>query len=110
MLAIANIDRPAPGDTLMEKLTDRALVSYYSPYKIFSVSFKFKYPAIPNEAMFHINHMKGQMPVGNEVQLTIYNTRMDQTSTIFTIEMQFLDMNSIMISNIVNQKNPVFYL
>jgi hypothetical protein len=110
MLAIANIDRPAQNDTLKEKLTDKALVSYYSPYKIFTVSFRFKDPAVAKEMSFHINHIPGQMTSGNEIQLTIYNTKQYQTSTIFTIEIQSLDVNSIMISNIVNPRNPVFYL
>ena len=110
MLAVGKLNRKAPNDTLKENLSDKVLVSYYSLNKIFTVSFKFKDPGITEDAIFHINHIPGQMHSGHEVQLTIYNTSPDHTSTIFTILMQSVDVNSIIISNLVNPTNPVFYL
>jgi hypothetical protein len=110
MLAIGKLNYPVPGDTLKQKFSDKVLVSYYSPTKIFTVSFKIKDPDITKNAVFHINHIPGQVPGGHEVQLTIYNTSPDHTSTIFTILTPSIDVNSVIISDFVNPVNPVFYL
>ena len=57
-----------------------------------------------------INHIHGEIPAGEMVQITIYNTKKGNKTTSFSIEFPGIDLNSIVISNLVNRENKVFYL
>ena len=110
LLGIGKLLRPIEGDSLHLKLTDRGLFSYYSLYKIFTVSFRVKDPTKNPQATFKINHIPAKWPSGESVTLTIYNTDVWSRSTTFAIEIPWLDIYSVTVSNIVDPANPVFYL
>jgi hypothetical protein len=108
-IVLAKIPRVLTSDTLVSHFADTAVVLYRSVYKTFTVSFKIR-DSQPIKAQIGINHIKEQVNAEGRVELTIYNTKKGTASTIFTLAFPGIDLTSIMISDMVNGKNPVFYL
>jgi len=109
-LAFADIGPALKQDSVINTFADKVWVLNYSPYKIFTVSFRCK-EAIPAEGLpVGINHIRDTIQPGQTIQFTIYNTRAFQAATVFSIKAGAIDLKSIMISDLVDPRNRVFYL
>ncbi len=108
-IVMAKIPRVLTTDTLVSHFADTAVVLYRSAYKAFTVSFRIR-DLQPIKAQIGINHIKEQVNAEGRVEITIYNTKKGKASTIFTLAFPGIDLTSVMISDMVNEKNPVFYL
>jgi hypothetical protein len=109
-IVLAKIRKSAPEDTVVQTIVDKAWVLYYSPYKIFSVSFACKDPSMKQNVTLKINHIKDSIPPGKTIDLTIFNTQRSHIATFFSIQAESIDLKSIRISNLVNPGSKVFYL
>jgi hypothetical protein len=110
MLVLAKMHPLLPQDSVVDHFADRATVLYYSPYKIFTVSFRLKENAGGVKVPVAVNHIHDSLSVNGTVEMNIFCTKKDHRSTIFTIQAPGIDLNSILISNMINPKNPYFYL
>lgn len=109
-LAFAEIGSEAKQDTLINPFAEKVWILHYSPYKIFSVSFRCKETIPVNGLPMRINHIRDTIQPGQTIQLTIYNTHAYQAATVFSIQAGSIDLKSIMISDLVDPRNKVFYL
>jgi hypothetical protein len=110
LLALAQLKIPKPTDTLVSPTSDKILVVFYSKYKQFSVSFKRTDEFSRERAKIKINQINDEIEPGNYVEFTIFNTKLNQPATIFTIEASSIDIKSIEVSNLINPDSKVFYL
>jgi hypothetical protein len=108
-LVLAKMAPILPTDSVVNHFADTAHLLYYSSYKTFTVSFRIR-DMQPIRAQIGINHIKEVVTANGSVEITICNTRQGKASTIFTLAFPGIDLSSVMISNMVNRKNPVFYL
>jgi hypothetical protein len=108
-LVMARIGLVKPTDTVVNQYVDTATVLYYSSYKTFTVSFRIR-DIQPVRAQIGINHIRDVVSANGHVEITISNTKTGKPATQFTLMFPGIDINSIMVSNMVNKKNPVFYL
>ena len=99
-----------PQDTAVNNFADLATVVYYSSYKIFTLSFKVRSDTAIAGVPIKINHIADKEVPDKTVELTIYNTKKGQAATIFTIQFPGIDLNSIVISNVIDRRNKYFYL
>jgi 4-hydroxyphenylpyruvate dioxygenase-like putative hemolysin len=97
-------------DSVVNHFADVATILYYSPYKIFTVSFKVKYDTVNTLGPIKINHIAADVYRDRMVEFTIYNTVKFDTATVFTVRIPGIDLNSVIISNMINRSNPIFYL
>ena len=111
LLVMAKIEPVKYMDSVVNHYADRALVVYYSSYTYFTVTFHTSKNIIGSKSLpIKINHIVDDVPAGETVQITIYNTKKGNKATCFSVEFQGIDLNSIIISNMVNRGNKVFYL
>ena len=111
LLVMAKIAPIGQRDSVVNHFADRALVVYYSSYKYFTVTFQTNKDNIGNKSLpIKINHIVDEIPAGETVQITIYNTKKGNKATCFSVEFPGIDLNSIIISNMVNRGNKIFYL
>jgi hypothetical protein len=109
-LVMAKMEPLKQTDSVVNHFADHATILYYSPYKIFTVSFRVRYDSVNTTGPIRINHIGAEVSRDRMVELTIYNTVKFKAATVFTVHIPGIDLNSIMISNMVNRSNPVFYL
>ena len=110
MLVLAGMHPLQQQDSVVDHFADRALVLYYSSYKTFTVSFRIKGDPCIIAMPVQVNHIHDTICVNGSVELNIYCTKKAHNATIFTIQAASIDLNSIMISNMINPKNNYFYL
>ena len=110
MLVLAAMHPLQQQDSVVDHFADRALVLYYSSYKTFTVSFRIKGDPCIISMPVQINHIHDTICVNGSVELNIYCTKKAHNATTFTIQAAGIDLNSIMISNMINPKNNYFYL
>ena len=109
-IALAMIRPATKKDTAINTFADKVWILNYSPYTVFTISFRCKQKGTEINIPYKINHIKDTIPPCQTIQLTIYNTRQYQTGTLFSIQAESIDLNSIIISDLVDPKNRVFYL
>ncbi len=109
-LVMAKMAPIQPQDSIVNSYADRATIVYYSSYKIFTLTFKLKPDPSVTNVPIKINHIVDQVLLDRTIEVTIYNTVKGQAATIFTLQIPGIDLNSIMISNMVNPSNKYFYL
>ena len=110
MLVLAPMKPIQQQDSIVDHFADRATVLYYSPYKIFTVSFRVKGDPAILRVPVQVNHIHDTVNAGSCLEMNIYCTRKDHAATVFTIQAAGIDLNSIIISNMTNPKNKYFYL
>jgi hypothetical protein len=110
MLVLAKMKRVQPQDTVVDRFADRAMVLYYSPYKVFTISFRLKNEQGMTRIPVSFNTVTDTLRVGTEVEMTVFCTRKDHKATHFILEAPGIDLTSINISNMVNPANYTFYL
>ena len=110
LLILAQLAIPGANDTMVSHVSDKVLVVYYSKCKYFSVSFKRLDVGATEKSRIKINHINDEIDQGNYVEFNIYNTKLYQPATIFTIETPAIDLRSIRISDLVSSESKVFYL
>ncbi len=110
LLAIAQLKQPGANDTRIDSVSEKILVEYYSKYKYFTVTLKVK-PVNPLEKnKLKINHIHGEFDPGEYVEFVVYNLKLNDPATIFTIEGPPMIIESIHVSNFINTSLEVFYL
>lgn len=109
-LVLARMAPLQPLDSVVNHFADRATVLYYSPYKIFTLIFRVKQDVAGTNIPIRVNHIAADVPCEKTVEITIYNTKKSQPATIFTLQIPGIDLNSVMISNMINRGNRCFYL
>jgi hypothetical protein len=109
-LVMGRMSPVQPYDTAVNTFSDHVTVVYYSPYKIFTLSFKVRSDTAIASVPIKINHIADKEVPDKTVELTIYNTKKSQAATIFTIQYPGIDLNSIVISNVIDRRNKYFYL
>ncbi|MCK9219238.1 MAG: hypothetical protein M0P47_04205 [Bacteroidales bacterium] len=97
-------------DTVIYPISNTATILYYSPYKIFTVSFRVYQGEGLTDFPIKINHINDKMTPSATIEINVYNTHREQAATIFVLQYPGIDLNSIMISNMINSKNKYFYL
>ena len=111
LLVIAPLDSLKQSDTVVQHVVDRASILYYSPYKIFTVSFHVKADTTNGKTPIRVNHIAADIFAPSKiVEFTVYNTVKTTPATVFTVRYPGIDLNTVMISNMWNKNNPVFYL
>jgi len=110
VLVMASIGSIQPQDSMVNHYADKALVGYYSMYKTFTISFRVKQPLTKPSIPIRINHIEFDFPPEEMLEFTIFDTRKGNAATFFTIQYPGIDLNSIMISNMWNRENKIFYL
>ncbi|HNX86365.1 MAG TPA: hypothetical protein PKN12_05495 [Bacteroidales bacterium] len=110
VLVMASIGSIQPQDSMVNHYADKALVGYYSMYKTFTISFRVKQPLTKPSIPIRINHIEVDFPPEEMLEFTIFDTRKGNAATFFTIQYPGIDLNSIMISNMWNRENKIFYL
>lgn len=111
VIALGRIDRSALHDTnTLKGNVDQALILYYSTYKYFTVSFKCNPWPISNRIPVKIGNVNDTIDPGKVVTFSVYNTKRFQPATIFTIQSEFIDLKSIMVSNMINPESKIIYL
>jgi hypothetical protein len=110
LLVMARMAPLQPQDSVVNHHADQALVLYYSPYKIFTVSFRVKgdpaNPGIPVQ----INHIRDTIAMDRTIEVNIFMTKKGNAATTFTIRSPGIDLTSIQVSNMINPMNRWFYL
>ena len=110
VLVMASTGSIQPQDSMVNHFTDKALVGYYSMYKTFTISFRVKHLLTKPSVPIRINHIEVDYPPDEMLEFTIFDTRKGNAATFFTIQYPGIDLNSIMISNMWNRENKIFYL
>lgn len=110
MLVVAKLKQPGANDTKTDSVTNKILIVYYSKYKQFSVSFKKQGSPVDEKTKIKISHIEDEIDPGEYVEFIIYNTKMNQPATIFTVEGPSILIKSIRISNIINRDWKEYYL
>ncbi len=110
LIALAQLKVPGVNDTRIDSVSNKILIVYYSKYKQFSISFKKQPSAAQEKTSIKINHINAEIDPGEDVEFTIYNTVLNNTATIFTIEGPAIFIKSIRISNMINRDCKEFYL
>jgi hypothetical protein len=110
MLILARIRPRGIHDTVPDRYTDKAWVLYYSPYKTFSASFRVRNDGLNANVPMKVNHIQREILPGENIEMTIYNTQRNQPATLFSITAPSIDLESILVSDIVNDGRMVFYL
>lgn len=108
-LVLAKMAKILPTDTEVNHFADTATVLYYSSYKCFTVSFRLKNSQFIR-TQIGINHIRDTIAADGHVEFTVFNTKKGTASTIFTVIFPGIDLSSIMISDMIDKRNPVFYL
>lgn len=109
LLVLAELKPPSQTDTTVTTTADKVLLVFYSEYKQFTLTFKRNDSANINVGM-KINQINTEIDPGNYVEFTVYNTKFNDPASIFMLEAPAIDIRSIKVSNLINPKNPVFYL
>ncbi|MEI7980674.1 MAG: hypothetical protein WCI71_03415, partial [Bacteroidota bacterium] len=109
-LVLAKVEKCEASDTAISTVSNRVFIVYYSMYKTFSISFKRKGDPRMEKFPIQINYINDEFVPADKVEFTIYNTHKEQPATMFSIETDSIDLNSILISDMVNPENKVFYL
>ncbi len=110
MIALARVDSPAPGDSVIRTVVNQVDIVYYSSYKIFTLNFKCKNGVQHDSIPFKINHINDKVLPYSGVEMNVYNTKWRQPATIFTIAAPSIDLESLMISNMTKRSNKWYYL
>ena len=110
LLVLAQLDVPGVNDTAISNISNKVLVVYYSKCKFFSISFKRRDASATEQTKIKVNYIHDEIDPGNFVEFSIYNTKMNEAATIFTIELPSIDIRSIRISDLVSPESKVFYL
>jgi len=110
LVVLSKMDPVKPTDSIFNPVSNQAFILYYSPYKIFSFSFRCRDASIVNPNTIKIGCNNNEFSAGKEIEFTVYNTRKNRPVTIFTIEGQSIDLKSITVSNMVNPESRVIYL
>lgn len=110
LLVLAELKPPSPADTVVATTSDKVLVVFYSEYKQFSLTFKRNDVTAINKVNVKINQITKEVNSGQSVEFTIFNTKFNDPSTIFTIEASSIDIKSIKVTNLINPESKVFYL
>ena len=111
-LVLARMVKPQQDDSVVNQFADRATILYYSPYKTFTFSFRIKTGFPPTNSPIKINSdfIEVEEVVNRTIEVTIYNTKKWQPASVFSVQFPGIDLNSIMISNMVNPRNKWYYL
>ena len=110
MLAVAKLEPVGATDSVINTIVNRVDVTYYSPYKIFTLNFKCQGPVASDSIPLRINHIHDKcLPVAG-VEMNVYNTKRQNPATIFTLEVPSIDLKSLMISNMNNWGRKWYYL
>jgi len=109
VLVMAKMAPTQPQDSVVSHYADKATIVYYSTYKVFTLHFKLKSDTVHNIPI-QVNHIKDEVIQDKSCEVNIYNTVKGTSATIFTLQIPGIDLNSIMISNMINPKNKFFYL
>jgi hypothetical protein len=109
-LVMAQMAPLQPNDSVVNHFADKALIGYYSADKIFTVSFRVKQVPATQSVPININYIEADFPPDQMIEFTIFNTRKGSAATFFTIEYPGIDLNSVIISNMWNRGNKIFYL
>jgi len=110
MLVLSKMKPIQPTDTVVDHYSDRATVLYYSPYKIFTVSFHVRGDTAVRKIPVQVNHIHDTLRANTQVEFNIYCIHKEHSSTVFTITAPGIDLNSILISNMINPKGYCYYL
>ena len=111
LLAFAKLPPVTKADSVVNPAANRAFVVYYSSYTCFTVTFHVGKNLLPGTMIpIKIKHIADEVPAGETVQVIIFNTKKGGKSTCFSIEYPGIDLNSIIVSNMVNRGNKYFYL
>lgn len=110
MVAVAKIDPPKPGDSVINTIVNQVDVVYYSPFKIFTLNFRCNSGSVSDSIPFRINHIHDKLLPKPGMEMNVYNTKRRQPATIFTIEAPSIDIRSLIISDMTNPANKWFYL
>jgi hypothetical protein len=110
LLALARLKQPGENDARIDSVSDRILIVYYSKYKQFTVSFKKQASAVNEKTKIKINHINDEIDPGEYVEFIVYNTKLNDPATIFTIECPSILIKSIHISNQINRDWKEYYL
>jgi hypothetical protein len=110
MIALARVETPAPGDSVISTVVSQVDIAYYSPYKIFTLNFRCRDGVQHDSIPFRINHINDKVLPASGVEMNVYNTKRSQPATIFTIEAPAIELKSLMISNMNNWGNKWYYL
>jgi hypothetical protein len=110
LLVMAKMEPLKPLDSVVNHFADKALIGYYSIYKIFTVSFRVKQGSSTKAVPIKINHIEVDFPPDNMVEFTIFDTRKGNAATFFTLQYPGIDLNTVVVSNIINPGNKYFYL
>jgi len=111
VLVAAPLQPLKQSDSVVDHYADHAIILYYSPYKTFTVSFRVKADTTNGKSPIRVNHIGADIyaPV-KTVQFTIYNTVKTETVTVFRVYYPGIDLNTVIVSNMWDRKNPIFYL
>jgi hypothetical protein len=109
-IALGQLDRDTAKINHGEFLTNKALMTYYSSYKFFSVSFSCKSKNPADRIPIRINHIRDTIRPSGTITINIFNTHPREKSSNFTIEADQLDLKSIRVSDFVNLEEKIVYL
>ncbi len=110
LLVMAQMAPIQPQDSVVNHFANRALIEYYSTYKLFTVSFRVKQAPTKNPVTIKINHIEAEYPPDEMIEFTIYDTRKGNPATSFIVQYPGIDLNTVIISNMWNRGNRIFYL
>jgi len=110
LLVLAELKPPLPTDTVISNTSDKVLVVFYSKYKQFSLAFKQTTDSASYKVNVKVNQVATEMDTDRFIEFTVFNTKFNNPATIFTLEAPSIDVQSIIISNLVNPRNKVIYL
>ena len=109
-IALGQIDHSAFKDSIIGASVNRALITYYSTYKYFTISFRCNPASSKDKIPLKINHLSDTIQAGTTITFSIFNTKQFQPATIFTIEAEAIDLKSVIISNMINPESRIIYL
>jgi hypothetical protein len=110
LVVMARMTPLQPQDSLVNPHVDKALVLYYSPCKIFTVSFRVKGDPAITAIPIQVNHIRDTIAAERTVEVNIYTMKKGDAATIFTIRSHGIDLTSIQVSDMINPRNKWFYL
>ena len=110
LLVMAQMAPLQPKDSVVNHFADKALIEYYSAAKIFTVSFRVRQVPSAMKVPMKINHIEADFPPDEMIQFTIFDTRKGNAATFFTIQYPGIDLNTVVISNMWDRGNKIFYL
>ena len=110
LLTLSKIDSIGTADSVISPIFNKTVISYFSNYPIFTLGFKLGRYSSLETCPFSINNHTFTANINGYFEFTIYNTDKTDPATIFVLQCEGIDVNSINVSNIVNPENGIYYL